>query len=100
MTVYRDLYDFAASAGAFEGYVYPKELDVNSLPKWLSNIVKQYEALPEEVKTEIQAMTDATLGRAVQSLTPVVGEDHELVTQLKGMIKGKLPSSSDDFDKH
>lgn len=100
MTLYQELYDFAASAGAFEGYVYPKELDVNALPRWAGNLVKQYEALPAEVRAEIQTLCDATVGRAVQSLTPVLGEDHEIVRQLKGLIKGKLPSSSDDFDKH
>ncbi len=100
MRLYRELYDFAASAGAFEGYVYPKELDVNNLPRWASNLVKQYEALPTEVRTEIQTLSDATLGRAVQSLIPALGEDHEVVTQLKGLISGKLPSSCDDFKKH
>jgi hypothetical protein len=100
MKLYRELYDFAASAGAFEGYVYPKELDVNSLPRWAGNLVKQYAELPSEVLDEIQPLVDATLGRAVQSLIPVLGEDHELVKQLKDLIKGTLPSSSDDFDKH
>ena len=100
MELYRELYDFASSAGAFEGYVYPKELDVSYLPRWAGNLVKQYEALPAEVRAEIQPLCDGTLGRAVQSLIPELGEDHEVVRQLQGMIKGKLPSSSDDFDKH
>ena len=100
MRLYRELYDFAAGAGAFEGYVYPKELDLSNLPRWAGNLVKQFEALPPEIRTEIQPLSDATLGRAVQSLIPVLGEDHEVVKQLKGLIRGKLPSSSDDFQRH
>jgi hypothetical protein len=99
--IHRELYDFAASAGAFEGYVYhPSGLDPGSLPKWAGNLVKQYEALPADVRGEIQDMCDGTIGRAVRSLIPVLGESHEVVEGLKAMIKGELPASPDDFDKH
>ena len=68
--------------------------------KWSGNLVNQYNALPEDVKTEIQHMCDGTLGRAVRSLVPVLGEDHEVIRNLKACIKGELPKSSDDFEKH
>lgn len=100
MSVYKELYDFAASAGSLEGYVYPKDMDPDYLPKWSGNLVRQYNALPEDVRTQFQTLCDATLGRAVQSLLPSLGEDHEVIRNLRSMIKGDIPSSPDDFDKH
>lgn len=101
MGLYSELYDFAASAGSFEGYVYRhKDMDTSYLPKWSGNLANQYNALPEDVKKEIQHMCDGTLGRAVRSLVPVLGEDHEVIENLKACIKGELPESPDDFEKH
>jgi hypothetical protein len=101
MGIYSVLYDFASSAGALEGYVYRHEsVDVRYLPKWSGNLVRQYNALPGEVKDEIQHMCDGTLGRAVRSLAPILGEDHEVLHNLKSMIRGPLPASPDDFEKH
>ncbi len=100
MSVYKELYDFAASAGSLEGYVYPKEMDPDYLPKWTGNLVRQYNALPEEARAQFQELCNATLGRAVQSLLPTLGEDHEAIRNLRSMIKGEIPSSPDDFDKH
>ena len=101
MGIYAELYDFAASAGAFEGFVYKKDhADLSYLPKWSRNLVGQYEALPADVREEIQPMCDGTIGRAVQSLIPLLGEDHELVVRLKTMVKGSPPKSPDDFVKH
>lgn len=101
MGIYSELYDFAASAGAFEGYVYRhKEMDTGYLPKWSGNLLRQYSALPEEVRQEVQHMCDGTLGRAVRSLAAILGEDHEVLRTLQSMIKGPLPKSPDDFEKH
>jgi hypothetical protein len=101
MGIYAELYDFAASAGSFEGYVYHhKDMDPGYLPKWSRNLVRQYVALPEEVREDIQHMCNGTLGRAVRSLVPVLGEDHEVLANLTSMIKGPLPASADDFEKH
>ena len=101
MGLYKELYDFAASAGSFEGYVYRREgVDPSYLPKWSNNLLNQYTALPEDVRAEIQYMIDGTLGRAALSLIPRLGEDHEVVIRLKQMVKGKMPASPDDFDKH
>jgi hypothetical protein len=101
MGIYSELYDFASSAGAFEGYVYrPREMHPKYLPVWSSNLVKQYNALPAEIRAEIQTMCDGTLGRAVLSLIPILGEDHEVIANLKSMIRGAMPASPDDFDIH
>lgn len=97
---YKDVYEFAASAGAFEGYVYQKEmLDAASLNNWVANLVKQYRTLPEAVIADIQAPLDRTLGRAVQSLIQLFGEDHVHVIALRGLIAGPIPAAADDFDR-
>ena len=98
MAIYGEVYDFAAKAGALEGYVYQKEkIDVNYLPRWVDNLVDQYHRFPSEVKEDFQSLCNATLGRTVQSLLPHLGEDHEVVKKLRSMISGKLPLSPNDF---
>jgi len=96
--IYKDLYDFAAKAGSLEGYVYPKgKVDMSYLARWSDNLVKQYRDLPPEAREEIQSQCNETLGRAIQSLVPILGEDHEVIKKLRSLVKGKLPSSPDDF---
>jgi len=98
MGIYKKVYDFAAKAGALEGYVYPREkVDVSYLPKWSNHLVEQYWDLPLEVREEFQGLCDQTLGRTIQSLLPILGEDHEVIKKLKSLVKGRLPSSPDDF---
>jgi len=99
MDNYKIVYEFAASAGAFEGYVYPKNLDTKYLPNWIEHLIEGYNSLPNEVIKEIQPSLDYTLGRAVKSLIPVLGEENESILKLKSMIKGELPESPDDFNK-
>jgi hypothetical protein len=98
MGIYRKVYDFAAKAGSLEGYVYPREkVDISYLPRWSDNLVEQYWGLPPEVREEFQSLCDQTLGRTIQSLLPILGENHEVIKKLKGLVKGKLPSSPNDF---
>jgi hypothetical protein len=98
---YRALYDFAANAGAFEGYVYiPERSDQTKLPRWAENLVKQWRALSHEVRTAIEPSTNLTLGRALQSLKPYLGEDDGVMVNLKTILRGKLPASADDFSRH
>ena len=98
MGIYKKVYDFAAKAGSLEGYVYPREkVDISSLAQWSDNLVEQYRGLPPEVREEFQSLCDETLGRTIQSLLPILGEDHEVINKLKGLVKGKLPSSPNDF---
>ena len=98
MGVYKTIYDFAAKAGSLEGYAYPRDnVDPKYLPQWTENLVTLYRSLPPEVREEFQSACDETLGRALQSLLPSLGEDHEVIQKLRSLVKGKLPSSSDDF---
>jgi len=102
MHVYKKIYEFAASAGAFEGYVYHKkldEIDMEALTNWVGNLVGAYEELPLNVRNEFQSSCDQTLGRAIRSVAPLLGDDHDVVMQLKSMVKGELPDSPDDFQK-
>lgn len=101
MGIYRDVYDFAAKAGALEGYVYPKEkVDPSYLPLWAEHIVQGYQALPEEARSELQVLCNGTIGRAIQSLIPLLGEDHEVIRKLKGLVSGALPLSPNDFKRN
>ena len=100
MHLYTQLYEFAASAGALEGFVYRRpEVEATTIAKWVENLEKAYQSLPAEVLKEIQPSLDGTLGRAVNSIRNVLGEKHALVRRLKTMVKGPLPSSPDDFER-
>ena len=98
MGIYRDIYEFAARAGALEGFVYGKDkIEPGSLKNWVNNLVNQHHALSDDGRADFQDLCDGTLGRAIQSLIPLLGEDHELIQQLKSLVQGQLPSSPDDF---
>ena len=102
MHIYRQIYEFAASAGAFEGYVYHRakeEIDPEELSNWVSNLVEAYRDLPSDVVSECQSACNQTLGRAIQSLVAEFGEGHPAIGQLQKVAKGRLPESADDFDK-
>jgi hypothetical protein len=100
MNIYTQLYEFAASAGAFEGYVYHKnEADSAVLSPWVNHLVIAYRHFPQEVRDHFQESLNGTLGRATASLLPLLGEDHDIVMKLKTMVSSPLPSSADDFQK-
>lgn len=100
MGVYSDIYEFAARAGAFEGYVYQrKDVTAHSLERWVDHLMEGYKAVPLEARQEFQGLCDGTIGRAIQSLVPALGEKSEIITKLKGLTVGKLPSSPDDFSR-
>jgi hypothetical protein len=99
------IYEFAASLGSFEGYVYGKrsaqELDLDALDNWSGNILEAYEHLPDAVKSQIQDRCDQTAGRAIRSLEPVLGTDHPITQRLFALVTSEtaLPESADAFNK-
>ena len=100
MHIYAQIYEFAASAGALEGYVYhKKEVEMTSLPNWVNNLVTAYQRMPSEALGEFQSSIDFTLGRAIRSLTPVLGDAHEIIGKLQSMVAGSIPETADDFQK-
>ena len=100
MHIYTKIYEFAASAGALEGYVYRKEkLDMDALPKWVDNLVAAYQHLPSEVRDEFQPSLDRNIGRAIRSLVSMLDEGNEIVRMLKSVVVGPMPKSADDFQK-
>lgn len=97
---YREIYEFAASAGALEGYVHPRQqLTADHLANWVRNIVKQYHDLSPAVQGSVQPALDRTLGRAVQALSPILGADHAHVRSLSGLIVGQIPDTPFDFER-
>lgn len=100
MDVQREIFEFAASAGALEGYVFEKaHMPPGILDDWVHNLVRQYEGFPDEIKAHFQGSLDRTVGRAVQSLIPVLGPEHPHVKSLKTLIAGEMPASSRDFNR-
>jgi hypothetical protein len=100
MGTYSDIYEFAARAGAFEGYVYQrKDLTAGSLERWVDHLVEGFNAVPIEARNEFQGLCDGTIGRAIQSLIPAIGEENIIIKKLKSLTVGKLPSSPDDFSR-
>jgi hypothetical protein len=99
----RQIYEFGASAGSFEGYLYHKadaaHVDMNTLLVWVDNLSMAYHHLPGEAVKVFQDAIDQTLGRAIHSLARLAGEGHPLVSKLRAMTKGPLPASADDFRK-
>jgi len=101
----RQIYEFGASAGSLEGYLYHKpdtaHIDMNALPVWADNLAAAYQHLPPEALKNIQEAIDQTLGRTIHfhSLVSLVGEDHPLVSKLRALTVGPLPSSANDFRK-
>lgn len=98
--LYKEIYEFAASAGAFEGFVYQKKnMDAGILDNWIKNLLKQHQALPAPVRRSFQDSLDRTLGRAVQSLVVLFGEGHAHVAAVKTLIQGSMPVAADDFEQ-
>lgn len=99
------IYDFAASLGALEGYVYGKrhiqELDLDALENWSTNIVTAYRCFPEEVRLTFQEQCHQTAGRAIRSIEPLLGVDHPITQRLYALITQDrpLPVSADAFSK-
>ncbi len=100
MHINTQIYEFAASAGAFEGYVYRKtEADTAMLSRWVDHLLTAYQHIPPDAREHFQAALNGTLGRATASLLPVLGEENDVVRKLKTMLSAPLPASADDFQK-
>ena len=98
--LHREIYEFAASAGALEGYVYGKEaIEPSHLEKWVRNLVAQCGELPGAVRDAFQPALDRTLGRAVHSIAAALGDDHPHVAALRSMVTGEIPASATDFEE-
>jgi hypothetical protein len=102
MHIHQKIYEFAASAGALEGYVYRRtkaEIDTETLFNWVDNLVDAYENLASEVRVECQSSIDQTIGRAIKSLGYLFADQHALINKLHKIVKGPLPERPDDFQK-
>ena len=50
---FAECFQFAAKAGALEGYLYERT-DVEPLRNWTSNIERMYRALPDDIKDDVK----------------------------------------------
>ena len=62
---YRELFLFAAKAGALEGYLYDRQ-KVESLTNWVGNISRMYHELSPAVAAEIRAGLTPVLERILK----------------------------------
>jgi hypothetical protein len=74
-------------------------MEISYLSAWVDHIVQGYRMLPEEAREEFQDLCNGTIGRAIQSLLPVLTEDHQVIKKLKSIVTGELASSPDDFTR-
>ncbi len=94
------IYEFAASVGAFEGYVYRRtEVDPAVLSRWSNNLLEAYRLFPPDVREHFQKSLNGTLGRAIASLLPLLGNEHEVIKKLLTMVTTPPPASADDFQR-
>ena len=49
------------------------------------------------MREEFQVLFNGTIGRAIESFLPNLGEEDEVIKKLKSVMSGKLPSSPNDF---
>lgn len=103
MHIYGQVYEFASSVGAFEGYVYNKksvnDIDIEALGVWSGHLVEAYELLPKEVIDIFQDHLDLTLNRALASLNILLEKDHAILVRLLSMIRQQTNGAPDDFQK-
>ncbi len=62
---YKELFLFAAKAGALEGYLY-KRRRVEPLANWVDNISRMYDGLSLEVKREVAPVVAPVLERMLE----------------------------------
>ena len=95
----REIYEFAASAGALEGFVFRRQaLEAAEVKDWIRNLSAQYTDLPPEAREAFQPALNRTLGRAIHSLASLLGRDHPHVVSLQRMVVGDAPTAADDFE--
>ena len=103
MHLYTQIYEFASSAGAFEGYVYHKksadEVDLKALDIWVENLLEAYSLIPEEVLEKFQENLDLTLNRTSTSLETIFEKDNTINKKIISMIGKKTSLDPDDFQK-
>ena len=80
---YRELFLFAAKAGALEGYLHERP-KTEPLTNWIDNIDNMYRALPDSVKNEINEVYVHVLQKILQYGENVL--DDLLKKKLKEML--------------
>jgi len=80
---YKELFEFAAKAGALEGYLYERE-KIEPLYNWVSNIEMMYTGLPDSVKEDIKNEFSNVLSRTMTCGGKVLEEG--IMTRLNNLL--------------
>ena len=83
MGEYKELFEFAAKAGALEGYLYERK-KVEPLYNWVSNIERMYACLPDNVKEDIRKEFGNVLRRTLTYGGKVLEEG--IITRLNNLL--------------
>ena len=86
-TQYRELFLFAAKAGALEGYLFRRR-KVEPLDNWIDNIGRMYQELPAPVRREVDPVLTPVLKRMLEYGGRV------LESGLRGKLEQMLLTSS------
>ena len=86
MTLYKDLFNFAAKVGCLEGFLINRaEGNFSTLPNWVGNIQRMYKELPEEVKKDFAEEYKSLLQKILMSAEQILDKDDVLLTKLRKM---------------
>ncbi len=87
MSLYRDLFNFAAKVGCLEGYLHERRnANISTMPDWVGNIESMYQGLPEEVKKDLIQDYRTVLGKALGWYQKFPNKDEEVFAKLKEMV--------------
>ncbi len=80
---FEQLFNFAAKAGALEGYLFERE-KTEPLANWVNNIDEMYHKLPESVKKDIGKAYAVVITRTLSNGEKVIPD--ELKSKLRSML--------------
>ena len=83
MGEYEELFEFAAKAGALEGYLYERER-LEPLNNWVGNLERMYASLSDNVKEEIKSEFSNVLRRTLDNGGKVLEES--IITRLNTLL--------------
>ncbi len=87
--LYRSVYDLAARVGSLEGHLYVgKDIETGSLPGWLDNIRRQFDALPPDARTAIAKDHGDVLAKVTTYLERLYGSSDPSTSKAREMLAG------------
>jgi hypothetical protein len=85
----RLLFDLASRLGSLEGYLYAEEkVDKGYVPNWLRNIETEFQALPADIKAEVQAPYVEIVTKVHALLQRLYGDEDPNTAHARRIISG------------